>query len=597
MPRGCLQVLLESTSYTAFWPIARARALQRALRERRRRCPTPSQVHNPASCTHTSSTSTGLVSGQKRRFTEGGFDLDLAYVTPRLIAMALPATGGERLYRNPMSEAARFLRRFHPGGRAKVWSLCGERAYAETRLAPPAAAVVQRRFGFGDHEAPPLALARALCLEAAAWLRAHPANVAVVHCKAGKGRTGLALCCLMLWLHASGDAALACFSPAALEDGSGCEGGGEEATAAAEAAAAALSWRRELQRRLWVDLSSLGADPVAAVLALYGERRARDGRGVTVASQRRWVAHFWRALQEERQQRQQCGGAGGGGRGGDRALAAVRVRRLLVGGLPRGAAAGCLITVAVRDEPRSGAWQGAEGGGNSGDDDSCAAFAPGVRPRTVAVFRAPRARGGSGSGICAAGGCAAAPAVGPVARFSDDGGACDADIQRPDVSVVADPLDPRLEALAVDFPPAGSQPRSQPNSGGGGDGNGKDAAGPVASSAALWAGDARIQIDLGRGGGGGRRRRLAYAWLSARFLPRGDNSGGGGGNGGGGGGAVRLARGELDKVARGAPPALRLDVEYEDARPPLAADATNVNGGGAAAADCSDEEGANLRTT
>lgn len=130
--------------------------------------------------------SIGVVSGQKKRFQDGpdGFDLDLAYISPRIIAMGLPAQGkdGERmqlkacmparaeciphpsqgktpcncmhhtnsatlsilptslllllcavLYRNPMQEIARFLQTYHRG-HAKVYNLCSEHTYSPEHL-------------------------------------------------------------------------------------------------------------------------------------------------------------------------------------------------------------------------------------------------------------------------------------------------------------------------------------------------------------------------------------------------------------------------------------------------------------------------------
>ena len=45
-----------------------------------------------------------VVGGNKRRFKEKGFDLDLVYVTDSLIGMSVPAVGGMSLYRNPIDE-------------------------------------------------------------------------------------------------------------------------------------------------------------------------------------------------------------------------------------------------------------------------------------------------------------------------------------------------------------------------------------------------------------------------------------------------------------------------------------------------------------
>ena len=45
-----------------------------------------------------------LVTRNKRRFEEAGFDLDLVYVTKTLIGMSVPAIGRTSIYRNPIDE-------------------------------------------------------------------------------------------------------------------------------------------------------------------------------------------------------------------------------------------------------------------------------------------------------------------------------------------------------------------------------------------------------------------------------------------------------------------------------------------------------------
>ena len=54
-----------------------------------------------------------LVSKKKQRYKGEGFNLDLSYITDRLIAMGFPAQNFESLYRNSMDDVKRFLDEKH----------------------------------------------------------------------------------------------------------------------------------------------------------------------------------------------------------------------------------------------------------------------------------------------------------------------------------------------------------------------------------------------------------------------------------------------------------------------------------------------------
>lgn len=121
-----------------------------------------------------------LVSKQKRRYIQDGFDLDLTYITTSIIAMGYPCSTLERTYRNAMSEVQRFMSRKH-AGHYKVYNLCSERAYN-----PSSFEKVSAEFVFKDHNPPPFEMIELFCKDLHQYLSEDPRNVAAIHCKAGK---------------------------------------------------------------------------------------------------------------------------------------------------------------------------------------------------------------------------------------------------------------------------------------------------------------------------------------------------------------------------------------------------------------------------
>ncbi|CAG9311337.1 unnamed protein product [Blepharisma stoltei] len=133
-----------------------------------------------------------LVSGKKKRYREDGFNLDLSYITERLIAMAIPGEGLTKIYRNPLESVSKFLNDYHKDN-YMILNLSGIR-YDYSKFDHNV-----KEFPWSDHYPPPIELLFKACQEIHSWLTESVDHIVAINCRAGKGRTGTLICCYLIY--------------------------------------------------------------------------------------------------------------------------------------------------------------------------------------------------------------------------------------------------------------------------------------------------------------------------------------------------------------------------------------------------------------
>nr|XP_030707927.1 tensin-1 isoform X2 [Globicephala melas] len=137
------------------------------------------------------------------RVTEDSCELDLVYVTERIIAVSFPSTANEENFRSNLREVAQMLKSKH-GGNYLLFNL-SERRPDITKLH---AKVLE--FGWPDLHTPALEKICSVCKAMDTWLNADPHNVVVLHNKGNRGRIGVVIAAYMHYsnISASADQAL-----------------------------------------------------------------------------------------------------------------------------------------------------------------------------------------------------------------------------------------------------------------------------------------------------------------------------------------------------------------------------------------------------
>jgi len=124
--------------------------------------------------------------------------------------MGYPSTGCESIYRNSLNDIKEYLNKYHSN--YKIYNLCIEnnRIYNKNYFNGKEITI----FPFFDHEPCPIKLILEFCIDVVLYLIRNKDGICAIHCKAGKGRTGVMIVSYMIFsgICQNSDEALKVFS-------------------------------------------------------------------------------------------------------------------------------------------------------------------------------------------------------------------------------------------------------------------------------------------------------------------------------------------------------------------------------------------------
>ncbi|XP_036072219.1 tensin-3 isoform X3 [Oryzias melastigma] len=117
---------------------------------------------------------------------EEGYELDLTYITERIIAVSFPRGCSDETYSHNLKDVTRMLKSKHADNYLTI--NLSERRHDLSKMNPKTLDT-----GWPDMHAPPLDKICTICKAMESWLNADPLHVVVIHCRGGKGRIGVVI--------------------------------------------------------------------------------------------------------------------------------------------------------------------------------------------------------------------------------------------------------------------------------------------------------------------------------------------------------------------------------------------------------------------